>query len=271
MKQYITASKLYDYLQCPHKVWRDVYGPQDEKSQDSNPFIELLWNKGVQHEEKILTKIGDYIDLSEGSLDERFEKTIQAMKNKVPLISQGVLRYENLLGIPDLLKKLPDDSYVPIDIKSGMAIEGVDEKAGEEGKPKKHYAVQLCLYNDLLNKLGFANHSLGKIIDIHGQEVVYNLNDPMGKKTPKTWWEFYEEIKEHVGFLLKDQYRNKSMNSSLCKLCAWYNSCNKWCVETQDLTNVFYIGRSDRDRLNEDLNIETVDELLDLNVEEVMA
>ena len=24
---HITASKLYDYMQYPHRVWRDEYGP----------------------------------------------------------------------------------------------------------------------------------------------------------------------------------------------------------------------------------------------------
>lgn len=177
---YITASKLYDYLQCPHRVWRDIYGPQDEKIKEINPFVELLWEKGVKREEKIVSKIGIFLNLKDGTIDERFQKTIEAMRNKTPLIYQGVLKYENLMGIPDLLKKLPDDTYIPIDIKSGMGFEGVNEEDGEEGKPKKHYSVQLCLYNDLLKKLGFAKHNNGKIIDIHGDEIEYALISPMG-------------------------------------------------------------------------------------------
>ncbi len=270
MSKYITASKLYDYLQCPHKVWRDVYGPQEEKIQESNPFVELLWSKGVQHEEKTLSLIGEYLDLTDGSLDERFEKTVEAMKKKVPLIYQGVLKHENMLGIPDLLKKLPDDSYMPIDIKSGMALEGGDDEQGDDGKPKKHYAVQLCLYNDLLKRLGFATHNQGKIIDIDGATVEYDLMALMGVRAKQTWWDFYEGIKKHVGFLLEDQYRNKPMNSSKCKLCPWYNSCQKWCKESSDLTNIFYLGRSVRDRFNEDLSVETIADFLELEVEDVM-
>ena len=187
--EYITASKLYDYLQCPHRVWRDIYGPQNEKTQETNPFVELLWEQGTKHEEKIITKLGDFLNLKEGSIDERFQKTIEAMKNKTPLIYQGVLMHENLLGIPDLLKRLPDGNYIAIDIKSGSGMEGVDENEEEEGKPKKHYAVQLCLYNELLKKLGFATHNSGRIIDIHGDEVEYNLTAQMGTRTKDTWWD----------------------------------------------------------------------------------
>jgi len=224
---YITASLLYNYLQCQHRVWRDIYGPQEEKIKETNPFVELLWNKGVKHEDHIISKIGEFLDLRTGSLDERFEKTIEALKSGIPLIYQGVIRYENLLGIPDLLKRLPDGSYLPIDIKSGMAFSGVDEDEGEEGKQKKHYTVQLCLYVDVLIKLGFAKEKRGKIIDIHSTETEYDLVSQRGPRTKETWWEYYERIKNEVEFLLKNQYKNRPAMAGICKLCPWCNSCKK--------------------------------------------
>ncbi|MFC1749652.1 TM0106 family RecB-like putative nuclease [Pseudomonadota bacterium] len=268
---YITASKLYDYLQCPHRVWRDIYGPQDEKIEETNPFVELLWEKGVQHEEEIIGRIGEFVDLGEGPLDERFNQTLEAMKAGTPLIYQGVLKHENLLGIPDLLSKLPDGTYMPIDIKSGMAFEGGDKETCNEGKPKKHYAVQLCLYNELLKHLGFATHFNGKIIDIQGNEVMYDLKAPMGVRTPMTWWEYYEKIKKHVEFLLSNQDKNKPAMAGVCKMCPWYNSCKKWWEENDDLTRVFYLGRGIRDTINDDLMISKTYELLDVNIEDVMS
>jgi len=267
---YITASKLYDFIQCPHRVWRDIYGPQDEKIAETNPFVQLLWDKGVNHEKKIVSKIGEVLDLSEGSIDERFQKTIEAIRNKTPLIYQGVLKYENYLGIPDLLEKLPDNTYVPIDIKSGMGFEGGDEENGEEGKPKKHYAIQLCLYNDLLKKLGFASHNNGRIIDIHGETAEYNLIAPMGKINKQTWWECYEKTRKAVDLLMKNETKNKPAMGGICKLCPWYNSCKKWCEESHDLTNIFYLGRSIRDTINTDLNIDKIDDFLNINIADVL-
>ena len=268
--QYLTASKLYDYLQCPHRVWRDIYGPQDEKIQEVNPFVELLWDKGVQHEANILLTLGDFLNLGEGSLEERFHNTLEAMKAKTPLIYQGVLKHENLLGIPDLLKKLPDDTYMPIDIKSGMGFSGADDDSGEEVKPKKHYAVQLCLYNDLLKKLGFATHDSGKIIDINKSEIEYELQAPMGARIKETWWDCYEQIKAEVTLLMNNENHNKPAMAGICKLCPWYTSCKKWCEETDDLSNVFYVGRSFRDRVNRDLSIEKIDDFMKLDVDEIM-
>lgn len=267
---YITASKLYDYIQCPHKVWRDIYGPQEEKIKETNPFVELLWNKGVKHEEKIVATLGEYLDLKDGTLDERFTKTIEALKNKTPLIYQGVLKYENLLGIPDLLKLLPDGSYMPIDIKSGSGFEGADEETGDEGKPKLHYAVQLCLYNDLLKRFGFASHNYGKIIDIHREEVEYDLLAQKGKIDKSTWWDNYERIRNEVELIFKGNSTNKPALAGDCKLCPWYNSCKDWCIKNNDITNVFYVGRSNRDTINNDLFIDRVDELFDLNVSDLM-
>ena len=115
-------------MQCPHRVWRDVYGPQNEKVKEVNPFIKLLWDRGVLYEEKIIKELGEYLDLSKGSLEDRFTKTKEAMKNRTPLIYQGVLMVDNIVGIPDLLKLNIDGTYIPVDIKSGMGGEGVDEE-----------------------------------------------------------------------------------------------------------------------------------------------
>jgi len=267
---YLTASRLYDYCQCPHKVWRDIHGPQEEKIQETNPFVELLWRKGLQHEQKIIEQIGEFLDLSHGSLEERFQKTLDAMKNNTPLIYQGVLIYENLLGIPDLLQKLENGSYIPVEIKSGMGYEGADEEAGEEGRPKKHYAVQLCLYNELLKKLGFASHDKGKILDINSEEVEYELAAPIGVRNQTTFWEFYTQIKEEIFFLMSNDRKNRPALAGICKLCPWYFSCKKWCEKTKDLSNIFYLGRAMRDIINTDLSLENFEDLASINVQAVI-
>ncbi len=266
----ITASKLYDYMQCPHKVWRDKYGPQDEKIKETNPFVQLLWDRGVFYEKEVISKIGDFLDLSKGSLEDRFKKTIEAMKNDSPLIYQGVLMTDNLVGIPDLLKRMPDGFYVPIDIKSGMGREGVDEESGSEGKLKKHYAVQLALYIDALNRLDFENQKIGTILDIHGNNVEYNLNESLGVRDSTTFWELYEKILNNVELLVRNKAENKPAMASSCKLCPWYDSCKKWVEESDDLTGLFYLGRSKRDILNEDAHVYKIQDILTIDIENMM-
>lgn len=265
----ITASILYDYTQCPHRVWRDKYGPQDERIKETNPFVQLLWDKGVQHEEKVIKDIGEFTDLRQGTFDQRVEATMAEMKKGTPLIYQGVIKYKNLTGIPDLLKRLPDNSYIPVEIKSGKGLEGSSEDQSER-KPKKHYAVQLCLYVEILKQHDFAKKNKGVIIDIFRNEAEYFLDGPMGKINNLSWWQFYEETKGEVELLLSNTKQNKPAFGGVCKMCPWFTSCKNWCQTTSDLTNIFCLGRSKRDVLNSDLGIEKVDELLGVDVDNVL-
>jgi len=261
--QHITAAKLYDYTQCPHRVWRDVYGPQDEKIKETNPFVQLLWERGIAHEEKIVSQLGDFLNLQPDTYENRFKQTIKAMQEKAPLIYQGVLIFENMLGVPDLLRLMPDGRYVPIEIKSGMGYEGISEEKGEAGKPKKHYAVQLALYAELLNQLGFSNNRLGKVIDIHTNEFDYDLNSPIGKRDRRSLWQFYEQIKDDVWLLVNNEAQNKPALAGVCKLCPWYLSCKGWIEKEDDLTRIYYLGRSKRDVINTDLGVIKVVNIID--------
>ncbi len=264
----ITASQLYNYIVCPHRVWRDIYGPVAEKINEPNPFVQMLWDKGVQHEKKVVEGM-KVLDLSAGSKEDRFKQTVEAMKQGVDWIYQGVLIEGDLLGIPDLLKKMPDNHYIPVDVKSGMGLEGVDEENEEKGRPKKHYAAQLCLYVEALQNLDFAKDNKAKVIDIQGGEVDYNLDEAMGKRTPMTWWEYYQQIKYEVQKLLENREQNKPAMAGACKLCPWYNSCKQWAQAEHDLTNIFYLGRTKRDKINDDLGIERVEDLLKIDLEEI--
>ncbi len=257
---FITASKLYDYIHCPHKVWRDIHGPQDEKITETNPFVKLLWEKGVLHEKKIIKSLGKITDLSKGTLDERFQQTVLHLKRGTPLLYQGVLISGNLLGIPDLLKKTEDGLYIPIDIKSGRGFEGTGEDL-EQGRPKKHYAVQLCLYADILHRLGFGQNNRGKVIDIEGREFDYFLDETTSPKNPLTWLDEYRLAVKEVEKLLSNKKENKPAIGGSCRLCPWYYSCKQWCEKNDDLTRIFYLGRNKRDIINSDLNIYRVAEM----------
>ena len=267
---YIGSSMLYDYVKCPHRVWRDYHGPQEERAQETNPFVKLLWEKGVLHEEKVIKTIGEYADIRSGTLEERFEKTMDEMRKGTPLIYQGVLIDGDLMGIPDLLRKLPDGAYIPVDIKSGLGLEGIDENIGG-GRMKKHYAVQLCLYAEILKNLGFAKEDRGIILDIRGDEVVYELNSPQGPRNTRTWRDAYLEIREEAGALVAGGRSNKPAITGVCKLCHWYSSCRNWCEKSDDLSRIFYLGRSKRDMLSGELGINRVKDFINLDIDAVLS
>jgi hypothetical protein len=48
----ISATQLYDFVHCPHRVFMDSFGDATERDETS-PFVELLWEQGLIHENAI--------------------------------------------------------------------------------------------------------------------------------------------------------------------------------------------------------------------------
>ena len=183
----VTAAMLYDLVQCPHRVTMDLFGDPAERDEPS-PFMQLLWEKGHLFEKEVMSGTGEpFLDLSRYSLDEKERLTTEAMERGEPLIYSGRISADDLLGDPDLLR-LKGDGYVAGDIKSGRGVEGNDE---DLGKPKKHYGVQVALYTDILERKGLSARREPFIWDINGDEFIYDLDAPMGPKTPQSLWDLY--------------------------------------------------------------------------------
>ena len=266
---FVTASKLYDYIQCPHRVWRDTHGPVEEKQDEENLFLQLLWERGVFHEKEIISTIGAYTDISKGSFDDRANATIKAMNDGATLIYQGIVKCDGMMGIPDLLKKVSNKEYIPIDIKSGRGYGDFSEDG--EGKLKKHYAVQLCLYADVLKRLGYANKNKGIIIDGKGDYAEYDLDSQLGKRDECTYWQYYNAIRDAAIDLITNKTQNVPALGSVCKQCIWYTSCKNWCYEQDDLTNLFYLGRSKRDALNNVFGVMSTKDLASMDLGDLLA
>jgi predicted RecB family nuclease len=83
--------------------------------------------------------------------EERVEATLALMRGGAPLIYYGLLASTDLVGEPDLLKRVEHETrlgpfgYVPVDVKLGRAT-----KKTESAVAKPAYAIQLCAYAELL-------------------------------------------------------------------------------------------------------------------------
>ena len=240
----ITASQLYDHVQCPHRPVLDATRPESERDETS-AFIEMLWQQGVDHEASVLETIGVTANLSTIPLGEREAATDDAMARKEPLIYRGRIAADDLLGEPDLLELQPCGKYAPGDIKSGSGLEGGDD--GEE-KYKKHYAVQLGLYRDILERKKLGNSQrLCFVVDANNERVPYDLDSPRTKTSAESWWMFYTATLEAVRENLANPSISRAALGAPCKLCHWYSSCKTSCISGNDLTMIPELGRSKRD------------------------
>jgi uncharacterized protein len=187
-----------------------------------------------------------FANLQVYSADEKEQFTSEAMKRGESLIYGGRIKIGNLLGEPDLIRK-EGTGFVAGDIKSGAGFEGMSD--GGEGKPKKHYAVQLGLYTDILDKLGLSTGHIPFVWDIHGQEVNYELDSPMGKRTATSLWEFYESCLDNVSLIVDQKKKTLPALCSMCKLCHWRSFCKAQLKGMNDLSLIPELGRSRRDAM----------------------
>jgi predicted RecB family nuclease len=239
----ITASMLYDLVECPHRVTMDLFADPASKD-EASPFVRLLWERGAAHEDQIVAALGiPLFDLSTISGDEKENRTTDAMVRGESLIYAGRIRFDDLLGEPDLLRR-EGDGYVPGDIKSGRGEEGTEEGS----KPKVHYAVQLALYADILERKGLSAGRRGFIWDVNGDEFNYDLMAPYGIKSPRLLWSDYQTALESArAIVARTEVTLPAYSSGLCKNCQWYTACLARLVEADDLTLIPELGRSKRD------------------------
>ena len=236
---------LYDLVSCPHRVAMDLFA--DPAQRDApNPFIQLLWEKGSLFEKQVIEELEvPFTDLSLQAGDEKERLTLEAMQRGDSLIYSGRIQAAGLLGDPDLLRKEGDGYYVAGDVKSGSGEEGPEDHA----RPKKHYAVQLALYTDILERKGLSAGRRAFVWDVSGEEVVYDFGELQGKRNPRTLWQDYQACLAEAKLIVEQAGQTLAAYSSVCKLCHWHTACTSGLVDADDLSLIPQLGRASRDTL----------------------
>lgn len=254
----VTASMLYDLVTCPHRVTMDLYG-DPAKRDEPNAFVELLWEKGSLFEREVIANLNiPFLDLSLYAGEEKERLTLEAMQRGEPLIYNGRIHDGDLLGDPDLLRK-ENGGYVAGDIKSGSGEEG----DGDDAKPKVHYAVQLGVYTDILERRDLSAGRRAFIWDIRGEEVPYDFTATYGKRDPRTLWQDYQECLAEARAIVADPKLTRAAYSAACKLCHWYSACVERLKADDDLSLIPELGRSKRDTMLS--HVSSVKEFADCN------
>ncbi|WP_354269378.1 TM0106 family RecB-like putative nuclease [Bradyrhizobium japonicum] len=243
----VTASILYDLVECPKRVSLDAFGEASRRD-ETNAFVRLMWERGTLFEGTTVAALRlPFVDLSNAADTERESLTLQAMTSGAPLIYGGRISMGDLLGHPDLLRKEPE-GYVPGDIKCGHGKEAAAD--GENGKPKLSYAVQLACYVEILERLGRAAGRRAFVLDIEGKDVEYDFVDsPAGRNL----WRVYEKAVAAARSILYGGTDPLPAYCGACKLCHWHSFCLEELTAADDLTLIAGLHRRDRDAMRESI------------------
>lgn len=125
----LSASDLYMYFQpskCENRIYLKHIGKEEAPP---GPYEQVLFRLGERHERSHLASFPEFVDLSEGTLEERAERTKKEIQQRAPVLYQSVLRsnYElkgemyEVLGQPDFLIRQAND-YIIRDSKISRRI-----------------------------------------------------------------------------------------------------------------------------------------------------
>ena len=236
----ITGSMLYDLVTCERRVHHDLHGDV-ERRDPVGDFVRMLWEGGRVHEQNVIDRLtGAVCDLRSSGPDERFAATMTALRSGADVILGGLLRVDDLVGMPDLLRR--DGSlWIAGDVKSGSPY-------AQSGKPRLEYAVQVALYASVLQRLGVGSERHAFVIGADGVEVLYDLATPYDR-SGRSLAERTEALVQHAREIRDSLRGSRGALSAGCKLCHWHSACEHELVETDDLTLLAGVGRAVRDAL----------------------
>jgi len=119
----IRATDFHQYIVCDRKVYLGHHGDPALRL-PLTAHDQLIMQQGQAHETSVMETVlhvrpeYEVIDLPAG-----FRETLRLMREGAPVIAQGVLMHDDLVGIPDVLRRievpsaLGDHAYEPVDIK----------------------------------------------------------------------------------------------------------------------------------------------------------
>ena len=142
---------LASFLKCNHLSWLDhkkLTGEQSINKTQNDPFIDLLRDRGLDHELNYLKKLkSTYSQVVEISNEKSFETQVELTTNAIcsgaDIIYQPLFYDYPWSGYADFLIKTTTPSFL-----GDFSYEILDAKLAFSAKPD--YILQLCMYSELL-------------------------------------------------------------------------------------------------------------------------
>ncbi|MCG3218101.1 MAG: TM0106 family RecB-like putative nuclease [Candidatus Heimdallarchaeota archaeon] len=250
----LTATNVSNYLKEPFSIWASEFAPKDKKDPE-NAFQNLLSQRGIEHEKKIVSEMFPQSQTVEyKTLIQGFQQVLQAMFDGAESISNAPLMFlsEELYGVADVLKKKQGKSifgnhyYIVKEIKSAKNL-------------KEKHRLQGAFYNYMLGLIQEYTPEEFYLINHEGDTIECN----------------YEEFKDKLHRCIQGTLRILS-GEEVPRPChkgiewTWSNYSNELAIESNDVSLLLGLGFAMQQKLKV-LGIFTLDDLKKASTQEVLA
>lgn len=240
----ITGTHVYSYVKCPHLAALDLRLPRSER-RPSHPWEEFAAKRGRDFEDVYVAGL-DAVAPSypERDFDAGAAATLQLLNEGAPLLHQAVLKQEDRLGLPDLLRKvegssaLGEHSYEVLDVKTS-------------GRTRGDQILQVVFYSQLLAEVQGHLPEHGAIILKDGREERFCVRDYLAA---------CEEVVAELRRLRDEEDASRPFYQLGCSGCYHDRRCMPELEGRQDLSLVQGMSKGARAIL-EASGCETVEDL----------
>ena len=224
----ITASHLYDFAVCEHRVALDF---SLDRSQRTPPdeALSLLMRRGRDVEHAIAGSLKyEFVEPDPSDPAAAHAKTLELMRQGVRGIYQGVLLSGRHLAIPDLMRREPgrsdlgDFHYVAGDIKSGL-------------EPRTDQVLQVVFAARLLERIQGRRPATGFLLMGDGAETVFETEDV---------WDSAGIAVETLERIADEGSQTFPALNDGCARCRWRATCLPEMAKGPDLSFVAGLTRS---------------------------
>jgi predicted RecB family nuclease len=225
----VSATDLVGHLACEHLTVldRQAIGGGTPRPLRGDPELEVLRNRGLEHEAQYLSRLGDeafdVMEIAEpghdgdvlAALRQREAETLEAMQRGVDVVFQATFLDEReqvaWRGHADFLRKVPAETDL-----GRHGYEPEDTKLARHVKPSA--LLQLCHYAEQVERLQGARPDQIHVV-LGGQErASFGLSD---------FDAYYRAARDRFLAALRVQRATYPLPVPHCAVCAWLTTCEQ--------------------------------------------
>ncbi len=233
----VSASDIVNYLGCAHRTALDLIDletPLEKAPVDEQ--MALVQEKGREHEAGFLDGLreaGGLVEIDGASLEEKLQRTREAMRAGAGVIYQAALREGQFIGHADFLRRVEGASALGV-----WRYEVLDTKLALKTKAK--FLIQLACYSDLVAAAQGVLPERAHLALGDGTEVHFRVQD---------YTHYYRNVRDRFLRHIGERPQTYPEPVEACGLCHWRDRCAAQWEADDHLSRVAGIRRQQVRRL----------------------